>query len=199
MGSSESTPGRSTRSKRPIRRLVLVIGDDHPKACTGRRLLRRGLAETPSPFARHARPIVLDPFAPEPLSAQDRPYAEAHGLLVVDGSWNRLSARGRLDVPLAGGHVPHRRLPMLIATNPQHFGHLAELNSVEALAAALSVLGRANEASDLLEGFSGGTAFLAMNRERLEAYRRAVGPDGVRDAERRLFGVPDDLTRWAAR
>ena len=187
MRSSGNTPSRSPRP--PIRRLVVVLGDDDPKACTGRRMLRRGLAQPSSRRDPGARPIVLDPFAAEPLSRKDRATAETHGILVVDGPWNRLSVRGRFDLPAVGGipRGPHRRLPMLVAANPQHYGRLGELNSVEALGAALYLVGRPDEAATLLSEFAGGDAFLEINRGRFAVYARAPSPAGVRRAEQRFF------------
>lgn len=81
---------------------------------------------------------------------------------------------------------------MLMATNPQHYGRLAQLNTVEALAAALYLVGRTEEATRLLAGFSGSDAFLGVNRERLDAYAHEHDADGVRAAERRLFGGGPD-------
>ncbi|HEY6238318.1 MAG TPA: DUF367 domain-containing protein, partial [Thermoplasmata archaeon] len=81
-----------------------------------------------------------------------------------------------------------RRLPILIAANPQHFGRVAELNTVEALSAALYLLGRVEEATELLEGFRGGPSFLDVNAARLAAYADQPDPDAVRAVERRLFG-----------
>jgi pre-rRNA-processing protein TSR3 len=184
MRSSESTRSPSPRAALPL--FVRVVGDDHPKACTGRRLLVRGLARA----ARHEPggppPVVLDPFAAEPLSALDRIEARRGGLLVVDCSWNRLSARGKF--PRDRNDGPHRRLPILVAANPQHYGRVAELNTVEAFAAALYLLGRGEESESLLAGFAGGDGFLALNRQRLDRYREARDPEAVRIAERDLFG-----------
>jgi pre-rRNA-processing protein TSR3 len=170
---------------------VLLVGEDHAKACTGRRLLHRGLARpisVHSPSARGA--IVLDPHADRPLSPTDRTRALRAGVLAIDCSWNRLGERGRL--PALGGavsaHAAHRRLPILLAANPQHYGRPTELNTVEALAAATFLLGHRAQAERLLDGFRGGPGFLLLNRDRLTAY--AGSPDAlrVRDAERALFG-----------
>ena len=164
---------------------MLVVGDDHPRACTGRRLLRLGLAgelrERPS--ARE-RPVVLDPYAERPLTLQDRAAAEADGIVVVDCSWNRLSG-GQGPARFPAGLA--RRLPMLVATNPQHFGRLGELNTAEALAAALFVLGRPEQARALLRGFAGGETFFEVNRERLRRYASGGTPAEVVAAERALF------------
>jgi pre-rRNA-processing protein TSR3 len=77
-----------------------------------------------------------------------------------------------------------------VAANPQHFGRIAELNTVEALSGALYLLGRTEEATRLLEGFRGGPSFLDVNAERLAAYAEQPDPDAVRAMERRLFGTP---------
>ncbi|HTT73473.1 MAG TPA: DUF367 domain-containing protein [Thermoplasmata archaeon] len=169
-----------------------VVGDDHPKACTGRRLLHRGLARAAGEPRPGAGPVVLDPYAAEPLSPADRGRVVRTGLLVIDCSWNRLSGRGRFPDGAARAAGVHRRLPILVAANPQHFGRVAELNTVEALAAALSVLGRDGEAGRLLEGFAGGANFLAINRERLVRYAATRDGEQIRAAERALFAAGPD-------
>ncbi len=190
MGSSVSTP--SPPDNRRIRLFLEVTGDDHPRACTGRRLLHRGLATSvPRAVALRRTPTVLDPYASRPLSAADRSAVERGGLLAVDCSWNRAAARGGLP---GGREGPgrRRRLPILVAGNPQHYGRLAELNTVEALCAALYLIGHRDEATALLDGFRGGTEFLVINRSRLDVYAAAPDADGVRTAERALFGRPAD-------
>ena len=108
----------------------------------------------------------------------------------MDCSWNRLTSRGKF--PGAGSDQGsrgiHRRLPILIATNPQHYGRVAQLNTVEALSAALYILGRVDESEDLMTGFSGGDEFLKVNRSRLDRYEAAVTPADVAAAEKALFG-----------
>jgi pre-rRNA-processing protein TSR3 len=189
MRSSASTPSPPADGEIPL--YLVRVGDDHPKACTGRRLLDRRLATAPPARSRRAaRALLLDPYAPTPVSAADAALARRGGVIVVDCSWNRLSDRGRFEpgtVPGAGG-AAHRRLPWLLAANPQHYGRLAELNTVEALAATLHLLGEAPRARALLEGFSGGPGFFTINAEALAAYSAATNADEVRAAERRRFG-----------
>jgi pre-rRNA-processing protein TSR3 len=169
----------------------VLAGEDHPKACTGRRLLRwRRVVQVPREDASFPAPVVLDPYAPKPLSGVDHELAEGGGILVVDCSWNRLASRGAFpgEERRDRRHGTHRRLPLLIATNPQHYGRLAQLNTVEAFCAALYILGRAEEAENVIAGFAGGGEFLAVNRDRLDRYRRAEGPSDVLTAEKVLFG-----------
>jgi pre-rRNA-processing protein TSR3 len=189
MRSSGSTP--SPPGDRPVALWLLVAGEDHPKACTGRRLLRRRLVLPLSPERPPKRsPILLDPHAEAPLAPSDRALALEGGVLGIDCSWNRLEARG--GYPEAAGWMrrlrERRRLPWLVAANPQHFGRLAELNTAEAFAATLWLLGEPDRATHVIEAFPGGTTFLEINAERLQAYGRAGTPDEVRTVEAALFG-----------
>jgi pre-rRNA-processing protein TSR3 len=189
MRSSGST--RSLPPETPVRLFIALAGEDHPKACTGRRLLARGLARPARVrTGGRVRPITLDPHAALPLSAGDRARVESSGLLAVDCSWNQLASRGRLpdDPSESGRPPPRRRLPILVAANPQHYGRLTELNTVEALSAAVYLLGNPAQAARLLEGFRGGPQFLEINRARLDAYAAAADGDAVRELERTLFG-----------
>lgn len=188
MPSSGST--LNPRDRPPIRRWIRIIGNDHPRACTGRRLLRLGLADDPAQApAPIPAPLVLDPYAREPLSGADRPVAERSGILAIDCSWNQLSGRGHLPIGRTEGGAPvRRRLPYLIAGNPQHYGRVGELNTVEALGAALYLLGRPKEATELLQGFAGGTAFLEINRDRLRRLARASSAEEARRMERAIYG-----------
>jgi pre-rRNA-processing protein TSR3 len=191
MRSSGSTPSRSAR--RAPRLLLWFAGDDDPRVCTGARLVRFGRAHrVPDPTRLTPPPIVLDPYAPLPLSHRDVAAARRGGILVVDCSWNRLSHAGRFP-----GATPHgrrnplaRRLPFLLAANPQHYGRVGELNTAEALSAALYVLGFPAAAASVLEGFRGGEAFLEINRHALDRFRTAASPRDVEEAERAVYGGP---------
>jgi len=188
MNYSAGTP--SPPREGPIRLLVHRVGNDHPKACTGRRLLDRGLAQAPprSP-PRGVRPILLDPYAKTPISRADADAARRGGLLAIDCSWNQLARTGHFG-GAEGSGTPggiHRRLPWLVAGNPQHYGRLSELNTAEALAAGLYLLGETDRAADLLAGFPGGGSFFSINARALAEYASAADGDAVEDAERRLL------------
>ncbi len=180
----------STRSppETPIGLGIVVVGDDHPRACTGRRLIRLGLARSRRDGAAGSeRSVILDPYADRPLTSADRPRAERHGIVAIDCSWNRLSSSQARGSPSQRG-PGSRRLPMLVATNPQHYGRWGELNTAEALAAALYLLGAPAAAGGLLAGFAGGPAFLEVNRRRLDRYAGAGSIEVLYAAERELLG-----------
>ncbi|MGC2289373.1 MAG: DUF367 domain-containing protein [Thermoplasmata archaeon] len=187
MRSSRSTHNPSSESPTPL--FVRITGEDHPKACTGRRLVHRGLAREWKAVGPHARtPILLDPRAPDPLLPLDGPRAAYSGILVVDCSWNRFNQRGGFDPALTGlGRLLHRRLPWLLAGNPQHYGRVGELNTAEAFAGALDLIGDRSGAERVLNTFAGGPGFLVLNARLLEAYRNARSLAELRAAEREFF------------
>ena len=113
-------------------------------------------------------------------------------MIGVDCSWNRFAERGGY-LPIVGGgpnsSIVPRRLPWLIAANPQHYGRFGELNTVEALSATLFILGEPQRAERLLDGFRGGPEFLELNGERLRSsHSRQRGSAGIEAAERSFFG-----------
>src|SRR2546427_7274273 len=156
-----------------IRLLAYHAGQCDPKRCTARRLERLGLMTfVPRPGALPKGAIVLTPEADRALSRADAPRAERRGLAVVDVSWKR-------------GHFPPvpqgtaRALPYLLAANPVNYGKPFVLSSVEALAAALIILGHPEEAVSILSKFAWGEQFMLLNREPLAAYAAAEDSSGV--------------------
>jgi pre-rRNA-processing protein TSR3 len=191
MRSSGSTP-RRTADPSGISFYLWVAGEDHARACTGRRLLRQGLVREvrggDHPPLRDV--LLLDPFASLPLGPSDRGRAARSGVLGIDCSWNLLHDRGAY--PGSEGRwdqVTHRRrLPWLVATNPQHYGRLGELSTAEAFGAAAYLLGEAERARTLLDGFAGGRSFFTVNQARLAAYSHALGPEDLLRIEEGSLG-----------
>ncbi|MFB6132705.1 MAG: DUF367 family protein, partial [Halanaeroarchaeum sp.] len=141
---------------------VRYEGDDDPEKCTARKLSRFEMAELHRSNRATPRGIVLDPFAERALSPADREVGE--NLVALDVSWDTAEAEG---VALAGDH---RALPYLVAANPVNFGRPFRLTTVEALAAALVILGERSHAEDLLSKFTWGETFLELNDEPLRRY-----------------------------
>ena len=158
---------------RTIRLLAYHAGQCDPKRCTALRLHRHGLMTfVPRPTSLPRGVVLLTPNAEQALSAADLSRAERRGLAVVDVSWKR----GRIPaIPQAVA----RALPYLLAANPVNYGKPFVLSSVEALAAALVILGREDEARTILAKFVWGLQFLLLNREPLDAYARARDSTGV--------------------
>ncbi len=186
MRSSGNTPSRSPDRQFPL--YLWIVGDDHPRACTGRRLARVGLVQSLDNRRSRLHGLLLDPHVPTPLSRADRRLASA-GISAVDCSWNRLGARGHYPAgPLDRVPAEHRRrLPYLLAGNPQHYGRFNELNTAEAFAAALTVVGARDQAEELLHRIGSGVSFFELNAELLTNYAAAPSAEAIGAVERDYF------------
>lgn len=139
-----------------------------PKKCTGRKLARFDLARLYDRIPRLPRSaILLDPTAEKALSPADDPRK---GIIVLDCSWEEVE---RIFPELGKLNLEHRALPYLLAGNPVNFGRPLKLNSAEAFAAALYILGYKEQAERVLSKFNWGHSFLELNKEPLEEYATA--------------------------
>lgn len=78
-------------------------------------------------------------------------------------------------------------MPLLVVGNPVNFGKLTKLSTVEALAAALYIVGFKEEATKLFSVFKWGHTFLEINSERLENYAKAQNSTEVVEMQRRFM------------
>ncbi len=139
-----------------------------PKKCTGKKMARFGLADLFEKVQNIQRgSILLDPMAQKALSPADD---ISRGITVLDCSWEELE---RVFPQLEMKKLQHRALPYLLAANPVNFGKPFKLNSVEAFAAALYILGYKDQAATILSKFNWGHTFLELNHEPLEDYSKA--------------------------
>lgn len=153
---------------------VRYEGDDDPRKCSARKLARFDLA-TLHRSARQTPPgIVLDPYAERALSPADTDHgAASERLVALDCSWETAEAEAfELD-------GPHRSLPFLVAANPVNYGTPFQLNTVEAFAGALCILGDREQAERILRKFRWGHTFLELNDEPLRRYADCVDSSEV--------------------
>ena len=147
---------------------VRYEGDDDPEKCSARKLARFDLAELHRATRSTPPGIVLNPFADRALSPADRAKAgdgARHDRLVaLDCSWET-AEREAFDL-----EGVHRSLPFLVAGNPVNYGTAFQLNTVEAFAGALCILGERDHAERILSKFSWGHTFLELNEEPLARY-----------------------------
>lgn len=139
----------------------MMYGQDDPKKCTAVRLVRFGLARRIHKV--RAKTLLLNPFAERRLTPRDGRLASS--ITGVDCSWKR--AREVFESPSRG---MHRKLPPLLAGNPTNYSKIGDLTTVEAVSAALFILGRRDDATELLSKFRWGHTFLALNESLLEEY-----------------------------
>lgn len=141
---------------------VRYEGDDDPDKCTARRLASFDEAELHQSTRATPPGIVLNPFAERALSPADR--TPGTRLVALDCSWETAKAEA---FDLQG---PQRSLPFLVASNPINYGTPFQLNTVEAFAGGLSILGEREQAERILSHFSWGETFLELNAEPLQRY-----------------------------
>lgn len=151
--------------KTPAMNLVVYhAAQCDPKKCTGKKLARFGLVRLTTHMNDLRRCLVLSPVSPKALSPADRDVA---CLAALDCSWERAEeVFSRLS-------LKSRALPFLLAANPVNFGKPFMLSTVEALAAALYIMGDRERAEAILSKFSWGQVFLQLNREPLSEYAAA--------------------------
>ena len=138
-----------------------------PKKCTAKRMLKFGLAkEAKTLGAIPSGSVVLSPFSDRALSPADAGHARK-GLVVMDLTWTNIDQFPRLR------RVEERALPYLLASNPINWGRPMELNSAEAVMAALYILGEKEQARSFLGRFNWAPEFMRLNGNMLEDYSNA--------------------------
>ena len=144
--------------------LIYHANQCDPKKCSGKKLARFKLVR----LTRHInqlRPfLVLSPFSEKALSPEDK---GARGLAALDCSW------AHAEEVFSRFRFIERALPYLVAANPVNYGKPFQLSTVEALAAALVILGERSQAELILSKFNWGHVFLELNREPLQEYASA--------------------------
>jgi len=136
-----------------------------PRKCTVKKLERAGFLKIFQKLGQIPRnTLILDPTAEQALSPADR---FVKSLTVLDCSWEVL------DTGAISSWRIRRALPFLMAANPVNFGKPCKLSSVEAVAAALYIMGEQERAGELLSKVNWGIRFLEVNKEPLELYASA--------------------------
>ena len=136
-----------------------------PRKCTVKKLERAGhlrIVKTISQIPRNT--LLLDPTAEKALSPEDK---SVRSITALDCSWEVL------DTGAVSSWRIRRALPFLMAANPVNFGKPCKLTSIEAIAAALYILGEQERAAQILGVVSWGVRFLEVNKEPLELYATA--------------------------
>ena len=122
-----------------------------PRKCTVKKLEKSGFLKIFNKISQIPRnTLLLDPTAEQALSQADN---HVRSITVLDCSWVVL------DTGKVHSWRSRRALPFLVAANPVNFGKPCVLSSVEALAAALYIIGEKEKAAELLSKVSGESVF----------------------------------------
>jgi pre-rRNA-processing protein TSR3 len=151
--------------------IPVIIYDEcqcDPKKCTAKRMLKFGLGKEAKTLGAIPKgSIILSPFSDRALSPADIQHAR-RGLVVMDLTWTNID-----QFPRPKG-MQERALPYLLASNPINWGRPMELNSAEAVMAALYILGEKEQAGEFLGRFNWAPEFMRLNGNMLEDYSKAT-------------------------
>ena len=149
---------------------VLMFNQDDPKKCTAAKLVRFGLAKKITSIS--SKTVLLHPFSSNTLLNKEK--NKIHSITGFDCSWNQ--AEKMFQNKYSG--IP-RKLPPLLAGNPVNYSKISKLTTVEALAAAVFILGNEELCYNLLAKFNWGHTFLELNENLLNDYQKAQSEDDV--------------------
>ena len=142
---------------------VLMYKQDDPKKCTAAKIVKFGLAKNIKKTT--GKTLILDPFAEKAILPEDKKLVNS--IAGIDCSWNLADETFSSKFPGIS-----RKLPPLFAGNPVNYSKLNKLTTVEALSAALFILGFFDDAMRLLEKFKWGHTFYDLNKNLLEDYSK---------------------------
>ena len=118
--------------------------------------------------------IILEPLCGKVFGPEDHALLnEQNGALVgLDCSWAHIETS--VDAVMKRTRLQPRMLPLLLAANPVNWGKPGKLTTAEAMAAVLYLLGRREQAEQILGSFRWGQRFFELNKEPLDAYSEAT-------------------------
>ena len=161
-----------------IRLQIFHTSQDDPKKCTARKLARYDFVEMVKRLNGITYfPILLDPYSPKVLSKDDSEHAKKHGICIIDCSWE--NAENTFERIRSKKKVLPRALPFLVAVNPINYGKPFQLSTIEALAAALIILGYRSKAEEMLGLYKWAKNFLIMNEQPLQEYEKARNSEEI--------------------
>lgn len=154
---------------------------DDPAKCTAAKLVKFGLAESVRSIRLNT--LLLDPFSKVVLSIDDSSLIKS--VCALDCSWEKAMDTLLKRKALKNGIC--RRLPALLAGNPNNYCKLSKLTTAEALAASLFILGWKNQSEKILDKFKWGHTFIELNSQLLNDYSNALNATEIIEIEKEYF------------
>lgn len=170
---------------------AIWLAQDDPKKNTAVRLSKRGELKLHERFNRlPRRGIILEPLCGKVLGPEDHSLLleEGGSLVGLDCSWNQIE--DSVQQVMKRTKLKPRMLPLLLAANPVNWGKPSKMTTAEALAASLYLIGKDEQARNLLSAFRWGDQFFILNKEPLEAYRDAKSSSELVDLQFEFFDIP---------
>ena len=135
------------------------------------------------------RGIILEPLCGKVFGPEDHDLLlKKRGALVgLDCSWAHIEPS--VERVMKSTRLQPRMLPLLLAANPVNWGKPGRLTTAEALATVLHLVGRTEQAREVLGAFRWGERFFELNREPLDAYAAATTSDELVNLQFEFFEI----------
>ena len=169
---------------------AIWLAQDDPKKNTAVKLSKRGTLRLHEKFSKlPRRGIILEPLCGKVLGPEDHSLLlESGGAIVgLDCSWAQIE--DSVNQVMKRTRLKPRMLPLLLAANPVNWGKPSKLTTAEALAASLYLVGKEQQARDLLSAFNWGEQFFILNKEPLDAYKNASSSKELVDLQFEFFNI----------
>ena len=169
---------------------AIWLAQDDPKKNTAVKLSKRGTLRLHEKFSKlPRRGIILEPLCGKVLGPEDHSVLlESGGAIVgLDCSWAQIE--DSVNQVMKRTRLKPRMLPLLLAANPVNWGKPSKLTTAEALAASLYLVGKEQQARDLLSAFNWGEQFFILNKEPLDAYKNADSSKELVDLQFEFFNI----------
>ncbi len=169
---------------------AIWLAQDDPKKNTAVKLSKRGAITLHKQLRKLPRKgIILEPLCGKVLGPEDHSILLENGGAIVglDCSWAHIE--DSVEQVMRRTNLVGRMLPLLLAANPVNWGKPGKMTTAEALAASLYLIGREDQAHNLLSAFSWGEQFFILNREPLEAYANAKSSKELVDLQFEFFDI----------
>ena len=173
-----------------IRVHAIWLAQDDPKKNTAVLASKRGDLTLHKNMKRLPKKgIILEPLCGKVLGPEDHELLTIkNGSLVgLDCSWAQIEPS--VDKVMNRTRLIPRMLPLLLAANPVNWGKPGKLTTAEALAAGLYLVGRKEQARNILGAFRWGERFFELNHEPLEAHSQAKSSSDLVELQFEFFDL----------
>ncbi len=175
---------------KPIQVHALWLAQDDPKKNTAVLASKRGdIRLHKSIRTLPKRGIILEPLCGKVFGPEDHHLlTDRHGALVgLDCSWAHIEES--VSSVMKRTRLQPRMLPLLLAANPVNWGKPGRLTTAEALATVLYLVGRHEQAREVLGAFRWGERFFELNQEPLDAYAGATSSAELVELQFEFFDI----------
>ena len=133
--------------------------------------------------------IILEPLCGKVFGPEDHDLLTTrNGSLVgLDCSWAQIESS--VSTVMKKTRLVPRMLPLLLAANPVNWGKPGKLTTAEAISAALYLIGRQEQAREVLGAFRWGERFFELNQQPLDAYSQAKSSSELVELQFEFFDL----------